>query len=106
MDSHGLYDRIDHGYIGHPWASRDYADIDCSAIGCEYHLAGKCLVPSKATIGNEGRCLGFKAKLATNPPGPTCREFAYAIGHDQAKAIGIPLSDMPLAELRARKDKP
>lgn len=44
---------------------------------------------------------------AANPqpkekPGPTCKEYANALGHDQAKAMGIPLSDEPFAEWEKR----
>jgi hypothetical protein len=60
----GLMPRIDHGHIGHPWASRDWQDIDCSAP-CTFNRNGKCSVPSLAEIGDDGRCKGFQAKLAT-----------------------------------------
>lgn len=35
---------------------------------------------------------------------PTCREFAFAMGHDQAKTMGIPLTDEPLADFITRRD--
>jgi hypothetical protein len=38
-------------------------------------------------------------------PGPTCREFAFAIGRDQSKAMGIPLTDEPLNEWNERRKK-
>ncbi len=62
IDSEGLYDRIDHGWGGHSWASRDWQEIDCSAVACENNRNQKCLVPSRAVIGDDGRCRGFKPK--------------------------------------------
>lgn len=49
-------------YGHHDWLSRDYADIVCRAVGCQFNLAGKCAVPSIAIIADDGRCLGFKCK--------------------------------------------
>lgn len=37
--------------------------------------------------------------------GPTCREFAVALGTDQAKAMGIPLTDELLNEWDERRQK-
>ena len=42
------------------------------------------------------------AKAAGGKRGPTCREFAYGIGRDQSRAMGIPLTDEPLSEWEAR----
>ncbi len=61
----GLFGRIDHGWSGHSWASRDWQDIDCNAIGCLHNRDRKCLMPSLAVIGSEGRCLGFTAKISS-----------------------------------------
>lgn len=46
----------------HPWASRDYLDIDCKATGCKWNLNERCLVPSRCEIGPDGRCNGFQAR--------------------------------------------
>lgn len=42
--------------------SRDYADIDCLAVGCLYNLNKKCMVSSLAKIGKEGNCMSFKTR--------------------------------------------
>lgn len=42
--------------------SRDWEDIDCKAVGCQYNRNEKCMVPSKCKINDEGRCNGFEAK--------------------------------------------
>lgn len=39
------------------------------------------------------------------PKGPTCKEFANAMGHDQAKTMGVPFSDEPLSEWQKRNDE-
>jgi len=39
--------------------SRDFEDIDCSAVSCVYNNNKKCTVPSLAKIGVDGRCTGF-----------------------------------------------
>ena len=35
---------------------------------------------------------------------PTCREFAYGVGHDQAKTMGVPLTDEPFYAWLKRRD--
>lgn len=51
-----------HPQSGHPWASRDYADIDCKAVSCVCNRLRKCSVPSLAKISDDGRCEGFAAR--------------------------------------------
>jgi len=46
---------------GYP-VSRDWEDMDCSAIRCVYNLMNKCTVPSIASIGEDGRCTGFRTQ--------------------------------------------
>ena len=52
----------------YPHLSRDWVDIDCKA-SCEFQKNNKCLVPSLAEIGEDGRCKGFKAKMSTKREG-------------------------------------
>lgn len=59
--SNAAFMRRPHGE-GHPWASRDYEDIDCQATGCMFNHAKKCMVPSRCKIGPQGNCEGFHAK--------------------------------------------
>ena len=54
---HGLMSR--HNRESEFPVSRDWADVDCQAIGCQYNRNLKCSVPSLAKIGNDGRCTGF-----------------------------------------------
>lgn len=61
MSTHGLVARIDHGTLHHPWASRDYEEIDCQATGCRYNRERQCMVPSRCKISPEGRCEGFES---------------------------------------------
>lgn len=62
MEKYGF---IADGRIGkgnhHGWASRDYLDIDCKAVGCKYNFQLKCGVPSRCEIQPDGRCAGFEA---------------------------------------------
>ncbi len=44
----------------HSWASRDYLDVDCKAVGCMFNRDEKCMVPSRFVIGADGRCSGFQ----------------------------------------------
>jgi len=46
---------------GYP-VSRDWEEIDCSAVRCVYNLCKKCSVPSLAKIGEDGRCTGFRTQ--------------------------------------------
>lgn len=46
----------------HNWISRDYLDIDCLAVGCEFNIEKKCGAPSRCEVGLDGRCLGFLIK--------------------------------------------
>jgi len=41
---------------------------------------------------------------AFSPRPPTCREYAYRLGADQARAIGIPFTDEPLEDWSKRMD--
>lgn len=43
----------------HDWLSRDYADVDCQAVGCLLNRQRKCTVPTACKIGDDGRCQGF-----------------------------------------------
>lgn len=63
------YHRIAPNSGHHPWASRDYEDIDCKAAGCMMNLNGKCAVPSVCKITEDGRCEGFIAKPPVKPEG-------------------------------------
>jgi len=56
-----------HPQSGHPWASRDYADIDCKAVGCVFNVLRKCSTPSLAKIGDRGQCEGFTPKPEKPP---------------------------------------
>lgn len=42
--------------------SRDWADVNCAALGCNWNRNGKCGVPSLYAIGEDGRCTGFTPK--------------------------------------------
>ena len=42
--------------------SRDWEDIDCKAVGCQYNRREKCMVPSLCKIGMKGECTGFVPK--------------------------------------------
>lgn len=44
---------------GFPLLSRDWDDVDCRSISCVNNRNAKCLVPSLAKIGEDGRCEGF-----------------------------------------------
>ena len=57
----GFMPRIDRA--GHPMSRDYYHDIDCSAVGCLFNREKKCSVPSLAKIGDDGRCVSFKAKI-------------------------------------------
>ena len=46
----------------HVFASRDYEDIDCQAVGCMFNSQKKCNVPSQCKIGADGKCEGFRPK--------------------------------------------
>ena len=46
----------------HPWASRDYEEIDCEATGCMFNRGKKCMTPSICKIAADGRCEGFSPK--------------------------------------------
>lgn len=41
--------------------SRDWEHLDCKAVGCRWNKLERCMVPSLAKIGPEGRCEGFEA---------------------------------------------
>ena len=49
---------------GYP-VSRDWEDMDCSAIRCVYNNCKKCTVPSIAGIGEDGRCVSFRTQEPT-----------------------------------------
>ena len=63
MTKHGLMPHNDR----YPFFSRDWQDIDCKSISCQNNRGGKCTIPSKATIGVDGRCEGFSVKLDKTP---------------------------------------
>jgi hypothetical protein len=62
MEKHGLMARYPRDTGHHSWASRDYEDVDCKAVGCLFNLQEKCSVPSRCKINSEGRCEGFMAR--------------------------------------------
>jgi hypothetical protein len=47
---------------GYP-VSRDWEEIDCSAIRCSNNVGQKCFIPSLAKIDDDGRCTGFKPRI-------------------------------------------
>jgi hypothetical protein len=57
---HGLMPHND----GFPWLSRDWKEIDCSAKACKNYGNGRCLIPSVAEIGDDGRCKGFTPSIS------------------------------------------
>ncbi len=57
-NTHGLMPRRPHGFP----VSRDWADIDCKAVGCRFNQNEKCITPSRCKIGEHGGCIGFEAK--------------------------------------------
>lgn len=54
----GLMGRRARGH-GFP-VSRDWADLDCKAIGCRWNRNEQCIVPSRCKISNDGKCIGFE----------------------------------------------
>jgi hypothetical protein len=67
MKTEGLIGRIGHGHRGGPdWVSRDYAYVDCQAVGCMFNVGKKCAVPSKCKIADDGHCEGFQPKPTPN----------------------------------------
>lgn len=60
-DVHGLMPHFDPN-LTYPM-SRDWKDIDCSAVSCANNKAGKCVTPSLAVIDANGRCTGFHLNL-------------------------------------------
>jgi len=60
------YETHRHGLMPHndrfPFLSRDWSEIDCNSGNCEWNRFRKCSVSSKAKIGDDGRCEGFKPK--------------------------------------------
>lgn len=51
----GLMPHREHEYP----VSRDWQHIDCQAVACKWNRSGRCSVPSLATLGVNGRCIGF-----------------------------------------------
>ena len=43
--------------------SRDWEDVDCKAAQCKWNKGSKCITPSIAVIGDDGRCKGFELDL-------------------------------------------
>ena len=52
----------------HDWLSRDYADLDCQAMGCIFNHNMKCIIPSRCKIGTGGMCEGFLSKETPKKP--------------------------------------
>jgi len=54
------------GYMGHGYPrSRDHGlpNFPCKRAGCVCNnQSGQCLVPSRATIGEDGRCEGYQPR--------------------------------------------
>lgn len=46
----------------YPNLSRDWTDLDCKATSCIFCKLFKCITPSRAKIGEDGRCEGFKTE--------------------------------------------
>jgi hypothetical protein len=63
------FNNMSYGFIPHRCqynhypVSRDWVDIDCNAIACINNRNKKCLVPSLAIIGDDGRCINFKIEV-------------------------------------------
>jgi hypothetical protein len=45
--------------------SREWEDIDCSAVSCQFNGLNKCISPSLAKINAEGKCAGLSQMLNT-----------------------------------------
>ena len=54
---------MDHG-DRYPQLSRDWQDMDCKAKACRFNKLGKCITPSIAEIGDDGRCTGFSPEVS------------------------------------------
>ena len=39
--------------------SREWQDIPCQRISCVANTYGKCAVPSRCVIGEDGKCEGY-----------------------------------------------
>ncbi len=61
FEGSGLFARMPKSNPGghHDWLSRDHADIDCQATGCQFNKQKKCGVPSICKINDKGGCDGF-----------------------------------------------
>lgn len=57
---HGLVDRNTNN--GYPYISRDWQEIVCKAISCQWNRSGFCTTPSRAIINDDGRCNGFNLR--------------------------------------------
>lgn len=80
MKSEGLMQDHD----GYP-VSRDWEDMDCSAIRCVYNYMKKCTVPSVAGIGEDGRCVSFR----THEPVDDSRQDGVSLKEKLAKCFKI-----------------
>lgn len=49
-------------HSGYP-VSRDWEDIDCRATQCLWNVSNKCISPSLARIGDDGKCKGFRLRI-------------------------------------------
>lgn len=61
-----------HHQPGHGFPiSRDWGldDFDCKATTCIFNRDGKCVIPSRCEIGEDGHCLGYKPKKDGAQPG-------------------------------------
>ena len=56
METHGLMPHNDR----FPLLSRDWEDIDCQTVSCQWNKNNKCGMSSLAKIGEDGRCIGFQ----------------------------------------------
>lgn len=57
MEMHGL---VPHILFPH---SRDWKYLDCKATSCLFNMIDGCIAPSRAEIGEDGRCVGFSPRV-------------------------------------------
>lgn len=61
---HGLMEDS-HGFMPHGYPrSRDWGlpDFPCKRATCMCNVSGRCIVPSRCSIGEDGKCEGYKLR--------------------------------------------
>lgn len=66
MEKRGIMERNSGYRSGEFPYSREWADIDCSAVSCVNNRNKKCVIPSYAIIDDNGKCTGFKSVYIKN----------------------------------------